>query len=66
MPYQVKDGQQVDSGGTSYKSGAFVPGARGELADMEEVGVVEWQEAPVREPAKKVAPAKPAHKAEKR
>ena len=57
MPYQVKDGQQVDSGGTSYKSGAFVPGSKGELADMEAIGVVEWKNAPVREAAKK--PAKP-------
>ncbi len=59
MPYQVKDGQQVDDGEKVYRSGAFVPGSKGELADMEAIGVVEWKDAPVREAKKPASVAKP-------
>jgi len=50
MPYILKVGTIF---GKPYKCGDFLPGAKGSLADMEEVGAVEWQEAPVREPRPK-------------
>jgi hypothetical protein len=45
MPYIVNDGQQVDDGTKSYGPGSFLPGSKGDLADMEEVGVVSWRDA---------------------
>jgi hypothetical protein len=45
MPYIVNDGQQVDDGTRSYGPGSFLPGSKGDLADMEEIGVVSWREA---------------------
>ena len=43
-----------------YRTGEFVPGAKGSLADMEAVGAVEWVDAPVREAKPKAAPKAPA------
>lgn len=51
MPYIVKNGT-VRSGPNRYKCGEFVPGAKGELADMEAVGAVEWVDPKPREPRK--------------
>lgn len=45
MPYIVNDGQQVDDGTKSYGPGSFLPGSKGDLADMEEIGVVSWRDA---------------------
>jgi hypothetical protein len=56
-PYIVKRGE-VHDGGNHYVCGDFIPGVKGSLADMEEVGAVEWVESPPREPAKAKAPAK--------
>lgn len=52
MPYVLKRGTIY---GQPYKCGDFVPGEKGSMADMEENGVVEWVDAPVREPAKSEA-----------
>lgn len=45
MVYIVNEGQQVDDGTRSYGPGSFLPGSKGDLADMEEVGVVSWRDA---------------------
>jgi hypothetical protein len=58
MPYVLRRGTIY---GKPYKCGEFVPGVKGELADMEAAGVVEWVDAPVREAKPKAAP-KPAAK----
>lgn len=47
MPYILKRGTIF---GKPYKCGDFVPGQKGELADMEEAGVLEWVDSPPREP----------------
>lgn len=54
-PYIVRNGE-VRDGRKRYKCGDFVPGAKGELADMEAVGAVAWIDAPVREAKPKAAP----------
>ncbi len=51
MPYIVTNGE-VHAGERRYKRGEFVPGAKGELADMEAVGAVEWVDPKPREPRK--------------
>ena len=50
MPYVVTRGEVID-GGRRYKCGEFVPGVKGELADMEAVGAVKWVEQQPREPS---------------
>lgn len=62
MPYIVRRGE-VRDGPKRYKCGEFVPGSKGSLADMEEVGAVAWVDSPPREAAKKAVSAK--HKAVK-
>ena len=57
-PYIVKRGE-VHDGEKHYRTGEFVPGAKGSLADMEAVGAVEWVDAPVREAKPKAAPKAP-------
>lgn len=56
MPYIVRRGEV--HAGSVYKCGEFVPGTKGELADLEASGVVEWLDPPPREskkPAKRKA-----------
>jgi hypothetical protein len=60
-PYIVKLGE-VHDGEKRYKSGDFVPGAKGSLADMEAVGAVAWVESPVREPRAKPTATRKAAK----
>jgi len=60
-PYIVRRGE-VHSGAMHYRCGEFVPGAKGELGDMEAVGAVEWVDSPPREPAPKPQAKKPAAK----
>ena len=48
MPYIVTNGE-VHDGEKRYKCGEFVPGVKGELADMEAAGAVAWVDAPPRE-----------------
>jgi hypothetical protein len=55
MPYVLRRG---DIYGKPYKRGDFVPGEKGELADMEESGAVEWVDSPVRQPKKPPAKRK--------
>lgn len=62
MPYIVNEGREVYRKPTPYKCGDFVPGTKGELADMEADGVVRWVDSPVRE-SKSTAKRKAAQKA---
>jgi hypothetical protein len=50
MPYVLKRGTIH---GKPYKCGDFVPGGKGDLAEMEASGAVEWVESPPREPKPK-------------
>lgn len=51
MPYLVINGE-VRNGTKRYRCGDFVPGEKGSLADMEEVGAVKWVDPKPREPRK--------------
>jgi len=54
MPYIVENGE-VHDGEKHYRCGEFVPGGKGELADMEAAGAVKWVDSPPRAPRPKPA-----------
>jgi hypothetical protein len=57
-PYIVNEGRQVYKHPQPYRCGDFVPGSKGELADLEADGAVRWVDSPPREPKQPAAKRK--------